>query len=175
MCRSRSILAQRPGKIASVTEIVGRRRSERLVSRAAWLIVGLGVTGLLMNIVFYVNAAEDACLLDGDVYPVQGEQGWSWLPPGETCTYSVATGTTPATMPLTTEGSWYAVWTVVLLVTVVALLLVLRRAIPRPTAAAWYEDPLKDGRLRYWDGHEWTEHTAPSAHEVTGHADNQPG
>lgn len=28
-------------------------------------------------------------------------------------------------------------------------------------AAAWFPDPKKEARLRYWDGAAWTEHTAP--------------
>lgn len=27
-----------------------------------------------------------------------------------------------------------------------------------PTPAGWYPDPTRDGRERYWDGHEWTSH-----------------
>jgi hypothetical protein len=28
-----------------------------------------------------------------------------------------------------------------------------------PAPEAWYDDPLADGRLRFWDGQEWTGHT----------------
>lgn len=32
---------------------------------------------------------------------------------------------------------------------------------PSSAAAGWYADPRAEQRLRYWDGHNWTAHTAP--------------
>ncbi len=35
----------------------------------------------------------------------------------------------------------------------------------RSTApAGWYEDPLGDGHVRYWDGLDWTGHVEPAGH-----------
>jgi MFS family permease len=42
----------------------------------------------------------------------------------------------------------------------IAYLFARRRRIPGPpTPAGWYPDP--GGRMRWWDGNTWTEHTAP--------------
>lgn len=32
-----------------------------------------------------------------------------------------------------------------------------------PPPAGWYDDPDANDQLRYWDGGDWTEHTAPNA------------
>lgn len=41
---------------------------------------------------------------------------------------------------------------------------------PPPTAApaGWYPDPHLVNTQRYWDGRQWTEHRAPSAHDQRG-------
>lgn len=95
--------------------------------------VAVTVSGLLLLREFFtwVNTAEDSCNLQPDLGGMDGEPGWSWLPPGSTCTYQVQSPRSDGTLTLTVGSSVFAWTTLLLLVTVGALVVALRGSRPR--------------------------------------------
>ena len=134
-----------------------RATASGVVRTTAWVVVAVCATALLLNIWEYIKPMDGRCGVDvSDVTDESfGDPGWSWFPPGQTCTYPVSlSSATTETTPLTTRGSWYLVSTLLLGGLCVALLLVGRRD-PRGASAGWYTDPEGSGRQRYWDGQAW--------------------
>ena len=128
---------------------------------AAWTLVAVCVLGLLLNYFTAVNTAEDSCGAGPESSGHYGAVGWSWLPPGQTCTYDVAVPvdaeTTEKSTILITGGTWYLVSTVLLLIVCVALLVSTRRLRHTIAPAGWYTDPDNNTQSRYWTGAAWTE------------------
>ncbi len=125
--------------LGGMTEVV---RGDRVVSshalvRVSWGVVALCLLGLLANAFVWLNAAEDSCTAgDGSTGGSFGTVGWSWLPPGQTCTYELHGAGQSAATTVTTGGSWYLVTTVLLVLVCVALLLSSRRRIEGARARA---------------------------------------
>jgi hypothetical protein len=90
--------------------------------------VAVTVSGLLLLWEFFtwVNTAEDSCNLQRDLGGMDGEPGWSWLPPGPTCTYQVQSPRSDGTLTLTVGSSVFVWTTLLLLITAGALALALR-------------------------------------------------
>ncbi|MEI8058267.1 MAG: hypothetical protein WCI29_12765 [Actinomycetes bacterium] len=110
-------------------EATTRRRSG--VSRllvAAGVVASVSVLLLLSEFWTWVNSAEDSCNLQPDLGGMDGQPGWSWWPPGPTCTYQVQSPRSDATLTLTVGSSVFVWTTVLLLMTVAALTFALRRA-----------------------------------------------
>ena len=160
MCRSRSHPVGRTGILTRMDQTgAGRSQGTSTLIGAAWAVVIVCIGGLLLQVFVMVNSSiADTCQVNG-VYAVggpQGTAGWSWLPPGQTCTYEVTVGDWP-TAQVVTQGSWYLVSTILLLIVCVALLVHLRRVRRAIDPAGWYPDQDGAGSTRYWDGHAWAD------------------
>lgn len=142
------------------TGTIGRDARPGLLVKAAWTLLGVCALGLVLNFFTLVNTAEDSCGAGTESHGPWGTVGWSWLPPGQTCTYDIATpdwaGSASETTQLVTGGTWYLVSTIALMIVCGGLLIGLRRLRPAAAPAGWYADPDNQAGFRYWDGRAWT-------------------
>lgn len=72
-----------------------------------WTLWSLCLLVLLGQAWGVVNAAEDACTID-DMWGRWGDRSWSWLPPGEACTYRVVgtDGSVAGTVTISPGWGW---------------------------------------------------------------------
>lgn len=101
-------------------------RGKRAAFVTAWVVVTGCWVLFAWQIFDWVNVAEDACGVTGRGGH-DGAPGWTWLPPGPTCTYQVKSPQSDSLITMTVGDSTF-VWTTALLLLVsVALLFAVNR------------------------------------------------
>jgi hypothetical protein len=108
----------------ATTPSAGRRARIALVT--TWIVVTGCWVLFAWQIFDWVNVAEDAC----NIIPSGGHDGvpgWTWLPPGPTCTYQVKSPQADNLITLTVGDSTFVWLTAILLLISVALLFAVNR------------------------------------------------